>query len=241
MPPRNAMPAVSLTRDEVREIDRRAIDDYGLPGVVLMENAGRNAAALLGGLRPTGRVAILCGRGNNAGDGFVIARHLDRAGREVRMLLAAEAATLPGDAAVNHRVAARADIPIADLATADEAAWRRELAGADVLVDAILGTGAVGPPRDRAGDRPSSAASAIAAVNVIRRTGGAFVFAVDLPSGLDCDTGETAGVCVEADATGTFVARKRGFEHPDSTRFTGTVHVLDIGVPRRLLADFGVA
>jgi NAD(P)H-hydrate epimerase len=235
-----APPEVSLTRSDVREIDRRAVDDYGLSGLVLMENAGRNAAALLERLRPTGRVAILCGRGNNAGDGFVIARHLDRAGREVRILLAAEAETLAGDAAVNLRVAERAGIPIVDRATADAAAWQRELAGADVLVDALLGTGAAGPPRDRAGDRPVSMASAITAINAVRGPGGPFVLAIDLPSGLECDTGEASRPCVEADATGTFVARKRGFDRPASARFTGPVHVLDIGVPRRLLAAFGV-
>ena len=240
MPPHRDPPAVSLTRGEVREIDRRAVDDYGLPGVVLMENAGRNAAALLERLRPPGRVAILCGRGNNAGDGFVIARHLDRVGRDVRILLAAEAATLTGAAAVNLRVADRAGIPLVDLATADADRWRRELSGADVLVDALLGTGASGPPRDRSGDRPTSVASAITAVNARRRPGGPFVLAIDLPSGLDCDTGAAAGPCVEADATGTFVARKRGFDHPDSSRFTGPVHVLDIGAPRRLLEAFGV-
>ena len=222
----------SLSRAEVREVDHRAIAEYGLPGIVLMENAGRNAAALLRELGAVGRVAIVCGKGNNAGDGFVIARHLETMGLEPRLLLAA-ADGYAGDAAINHGVAVKAGLPIVHLAEAGPADWNRELGRAAWIVDALLGTGATGAAH-------GGIAVAIEAINAVRSLGEARVFAVDLPSGLDCDTGLPLGPCVRADVTGTFVARKRGFDRPDSEAFTGRVHVLDIGVPRRLLEACGV-
>src|SRR5215472_571114 len=97
-----------LSRDEVRELDRRAIEEYGVPGVVLMENAGRGTAELLRSLGVRGPVVICCGKGNNGGDGFVMARHLDNAGVAVRLLLFADPDRLTGDAAVNYRILARA-------------------------------------------------------------------------------------------------------------------------------------
>ncbi|MFM7108904.1 MAG: NAD(P)H-hydrate epimerase [Planctomycetaceae bacterium] len=224
-----------LTGRQLREIDRRAIEEFGLPGVVLMENAGRGAARLIERLWPGGGpVAIACGRGNNGGDGSVIARHLELAGRPVRILLAAEPDAITGDAAVMLAVATRAGIPAVPLAAADAAAWRRELAGAVVVVDALLGTGAAGPPR-------GPIATAIDAVNAWRSANPAGrVLAADLPSGLDCDTGAAAGACVRADATATFVAPKPGFAGRGAAAFTGAVHVVGIGAPRRLLAEYGV-
>ncbi len=237
----------SLSRDEVRSIDRRAIDEFGMAGVVLMENAGRNAAAVIDSLRPGGvgaAVRIVCGKGNNAGDGFVIARHLELLGHDVRILLAASPRELTGDAAVNYRIAERSDIPIANLSAAGSSGWQAALAEATastaggaadadlILVDALLGTGAQGPPR-------GSIATAIAAINASRAASPRTrVVAIDLPSGLDCDTGTAAGECVRADVTVTFVARKRGFDAGAAEAFIGTVHVIGIGVPRKLLAEF---
>ncbi len=215
-----------LTRAQLREVDRRAIDDYGLPGLVLMENAGRNAASLLRELGIHGPVVICCGKGNNAGDGFVIARHLENGGCDVRVLLATPASSLTGDAVTNFAVLRRAGTPIveahADIATG----WRGELARADWIVDALLGTGTQGTVRE-------PFASAIAALNAANRN----VLAVDLPSGLDCETGAVLGSCVRAQHTATFVARKPGFDLSSASEFTGAVHVLDIGVPRALLRE----
>jgi NAD(P)H-hydrate epimerase len=226
----------SLSRDEVRNVDRRAIDDFGLPGIVLMENAGRNAATLLHALAaecgPAGTMTIVCGKGNNGGDGFVIARHLENLGHGVRLLLAFDPAEATGDAAINQRVAERAGQSIECLDGADLARWERALSGADWIVDALLGTGVTGPAR-------GSIATAIEAINASRDRGTARVFAVDLPSGLDCDTGRPLGPCVRADVTGTFVTRKLGFDQPGAEAFTGPVHVLDIGVPRALLLQTG--
>ena len=218
--------ALVLTRAQVREVDRRAIDDYGLPGLVLMENAGRNAAELLQELGIHGPVAICCGKGNNAGDGFVIARHLENSGFEVRVLLSTPASAFTGDAATNFAVLQRAGTLLveadADIATV----WRDELARADWIVDALLGTGTQGVVRE-------PFASAIAAINAANRK----VLAVDLPSGLDCDTGAVLGGCVRAQHTATFVARKPGFAVAGAPEFTGEIHVLDIGVPQALLRE----
>ena len=213
-----------LTRAEVREIDRRAIEEFGLPGIVLMENAGRNAALLLHERAPAARVAIACGKGNNAGDGFVIARHLVNLGHDVRLLLACDPEEYRGDAAVNRGVVEKMGLPVARLADAPREEWERSLAGADWIVDALLGTGAVGAPR-------GAIATAIEAVNAVAARDHVGVFAVDLPSGLDCDTGQAAGACIRASLTGTFVARKTGFDTPGAAAFLGDVRVLDIGAP----------
>ena len=215
----------SLTRAEVREVDRRAIDDFGLPGIALMENAGRGAAALVHERAPQARVSIVCGKGNNAGDGFVIARHLANLGHDVRLLLACDPADLRGDAAINWHVVDRMGLPALRLDAAPQADWERAVAGADWIVDALLGTGAAGPPR-------GAIATAIAAVNAVAARDGAHVLAVDLPSGLDCDSGLAAEPCVRADLTATFVAPKVGFDSPAARMVLGEVQVVDIGAPR---------
>lgn len=223
----------SLTREEVRAVDRAAIDDFGVPGVVLMENAGAGVARLLQLQGITGPVVIVCGKGNNGGDGFVIARHLDNAGHAVRILLACPATDLRGDAAINLVIAEKSGLDIRCLAEADQAAWKHELDKAAWIVDALLGTGLTGPPAGPFGD-------VIEAINAARSRGSR-VLAVDLPSGLDCDTGEPLGACVAADLTATFVARKRGFDTPGSEVFTGIVEVIGIGAPRAAVARASVA
>ncbi|MFM8377707.1 MAG: NAD(P)H-hydrate epimerase, partial [Planctomycetia bacterium] len=190
----------------------------------------RIAAALMHERAPLARVTIVCGKGNNAGDGFVIARHLVNLGHDVRLLLACDPAEYRGDAAINWRMVEKAGIPAALLASASREQWERALAGADWIVDALLGTGATGAPR-------GTVATAIEAVNALvdRDRGG--VFAVDLPSGLDCDTGLAPGSCIRANLTGTFVARKVGFDAPAAAALLGEVHVLDIGAPANCLID----
>lgn len=218
---------LTLTRAWARELDRRARDEYGLPTLVLMENAGRGVVDVLGRLAAPGPVVVCCGLGNNGGDGFVIARHLDLRGLPVRVLLTGSADRLAGDAATNYRVAARAGIAIEAVPPETPlAAWLERLAGAGTLVDAILGTGTRGDPRP-------PAATAIEALNRVP----ACRVAVDLPSGLDADTGWPGNPTVRADHTCTFVAPKRGFLTPGAAEYTGQVHVLDIGAPRRLVED----
>lgn len=219
-----------LTREQVRELDRRAIHEYGIPGIVLMENAGRGAAELLLRLNPEKHpVLILCGPGNNGGDGFVIARHLQNAGIEVDPLLFGTIDQLPPDARTNATIRQKCGplwtVPV-DRKLDVEA--RRIIEGAQGwIVDALFGTGlkrALGAPYDEV----------VSVVNARKMA----VFAVDLPSGLDCDTGLPLGATIRATHTATFVAPKRGFENPAASEWLGEVHVIDIGAPKRLVDKF---
>jgi NAD(P)H-hydrate epimerase len=221
-----------MSRDEVRNVDERAIEEFGIPGVVLMENAGRGCVDWLTELGVSGRVVICAGKGNNGGDGFVIARHLENRGHDVKVLVFANPETLRGDAKINYEIVERAGTPIrvlADFRSQDEieSVVDEELASADWIVDALLGTGTRGSLRE-----PFPAI--ISAIN----RASARTLAIDLPSGQDCDTGLAVdpenAVVVKADFTATFVARKLGFENPASAAFTGEVRVIDIGVPHSM-------
>ena len=217
----------SLSRAEVRDVDRRAVEEYGLPGVVLMENAGRGTAELLHRFGVSGPVVICAGKGNNGGDGFVIARHLDRMKIDVRLLLFCQPTDLTGDAAINYRVLERAGLAGLVMGVSpdlEQLHW--ELAKSDWIVDALLGTGTRGTIQE-------PMASIIDAINQAQKN----VLAVDLPSGLDCDTGGPLGKCIRADHTATFVSRKLGFDNPESVEWTGPVHVIEIGVPTLLLQE----
>ncbi|HXG11682.1 MAG TPA: NAD(P)H-hydrate epimerase [Gemmataceae bacterium] len=215
-----------LSRDEVRTIDRRAIEEFGVPGVVLMENAGRGTAELLLALGIQGPVVICCGKGNNGGDGFVIARHLDNRRVPVRVLLFCRPEELTGDAAINYHIVSKSGLPLAVHAQTplDLAAVQAELAAADWIVDALFGTGLSGPVR-------APFDQIIGAIN----ESSARVLAVDIPSGLDCDTGQPLGATVRAHHTATFVAQKKGFTEPAARPWLGQVHVIDIGAPRCLI------
>jgi NAD(P)H-hydrate epimerase len=219
---------MALSRSQVREIDRRAIQEYGLPGIVLMENAGRGCVDVLCRLGCRGPVAVVCGKGNNGGDGFVIARHLDLRGIPVKVLLLASPGDLQGDAATNYAVLAKCRVPTIDYSAGfDAARFTNELVGVEWIVDAILGTGAIGSPRPPWDE----------AISLMNAAAGRKL-AVDLPSGLDCDTGQPAEPTFRADHTCTFVAPKVGFGNPAAAAYLGQVHVLDIGAPRRLVAEY---
>lgn len=218
-----------LDRQLSREVDRRAMADFGMSGLVLMENAGRGVADTLVGLRqqmkPNGPVLICCGKGNNAGDGFVLARHLDIRGLATGVLLFADPAELRGDAEANWAILAKTDVPIDILRSPNDLEHVADsLAGADWIVDALLGTGARGDPRPPL-DQVIDAMNRVAAHKL----------AIDLPSGLDCDTGHISTHTFRADHTCTFVAAKLGFRSAAAERVTGRVHILDIGVPPRLI------
>ena len=223
-----------LTREQVRTVDRLAIESYGMSSLVLMENAGRGCVDVLERIGVGGEVVICCGKGNNAGDGFVIARHLDLRGHAVKVLLwsppeslsgdwSGQSANLRGDALANYRILEKCDVPIRVLEAAGEP-LARELQSADWIVDALLGTGAQGEPR-----APFDAV--LRALNAAP----AKRLAVDLPSGLDCDTGRPSSATFRADHTCTFVAQKRGFTADEAKPYLGNVYVLDIGAPRKLV------
>jgi NAD(P)H-hydrate epimerase len=217
-----------LSREEVRGIDAQALEEYRMPTIVLMENAGRGAASWLLDKIGRGRVVIACGPGNNGGDGGVVARHLDTWGFDVRIAWFADPARLKGDAAIQRDILERSGIPasiIPEDVPSDQidALWD----GADWLVDALLGTGLTRPVE-------GLLARAIGSMNRSDRP----ILALDLPSGLDADTGQPLGAAVQATATATFVAPKLGFDAPGANAFTGAVFVVPIGVPRKLLEPF---
>jgi len=219
----------SLTREEVRALDRFAIDRLGIPGVMLMENAGRQTAdaveEFLGGAAGR-RVAVVTGAGNNGGDGYVIARHLGLRGAEVVVFLVVPADRISGDAAVNLGILSALGQDVRTVTGEALGALGGELAGFDVVVDAVGGTGIRGALR---GDL----AVAVEQINAAARP----VVAVDIPTGLDCDTGAAAGAVVRAVVTVTFLARKKGFDAPGAGEYAGRVRVADIGIPAERVAE----
>ena len=221
-----------VTRDEVRELDRATIEDFAVPGVVLMENAGRGAAVEAWGMlgqRHGRRVAVLAGAGNNGGDGFVIARHLHNWCVGVEVFCFTPRQKARGDAAVNLRIIERMGLPIHDVDFADGPTQplAESAAMADLLVDALFGTGLTSPMR---GAFPAL----VEWINALGRP----VLAVDVPSGLNCDTGEPMPVAVRAACTITFVAAKAGFAAAGAEPYTGRVVPVEISVPRELLEPF---
>ncbi len=214
--------AMALTAAQMRAVDRAAIEGLGLPGLVLMENAGRGTVAAIRQARPdllAGKIAVVCGAGQNGGDGFVIARHLAGGGADVRVHLVAPRARVSGDARVFLTVAERLGIAIEDHAgDEDPASWCRRLAGTELIVDAIFGTGL----RSEVQGAP---AAAIAAMNGAR----AYRVAVDVPSGLDADSGRVRGVAVKADLSATMGALKLGLVL-DAEAAVGRLAVVDLGV-----------
>lgn len=222
-------PAV-LSAEQMRRFDAEAARTSGLPSLVLMENAGRGVAEAVR-LRWPGRpgrpviVCVACGAGNNGGDGFVVARHLAATAAaagayDVRVLLAVDRAKVTGDAALMLRaLEGLAGVSVHDNASAPKDDWSRALEGADVIVDALLGTGL----RD---DVRGTVAAAIAAINDAE----VFTVAVDLPSGMDADTGRPHGVAVRADLTVTMGARKLGLAIEPSGA-GGAIEVAELGVP----------
>jgi NAD(P)H-hydrate epimerase len=242
------MPPPILNREQSRAVDRIAIDELGMSSLVLMENAGRGCVEVLERLGISGPVIILCGKGNNAGDGFVIARHLAIRNHQCRVILLCDPSELSGDAPANFSILEHCDVPIIDLSRREVApvastgvAQRQEAsctaitelqslltqnaADADWLVDAMLGTGARGQPRP-----PFDTA-----INWMNSQS-AKKLAVDIPSGLDCDTGEPSAHTIRADHTCTFAAMKLGFTYSTAATFTGAVHVCDIGIPGPLVS-----
>ena len=218
----NPREPIRLSRAQVREIDRRAIEQFHIPGVVLMENAARAvtdaALEMLRGVEDP-NVTIICGGGNNGGDGLAVARHLHNRGFTVDIALAVNPDTYRNEALANWRIIQAMGLPITPIEDADILLR----GGVDFLVDALFGTGLATPPRD---------SRLIELMNEYDVP----VLAVDVPSGLDCDTGDPLGpTCVRATRTVTFVAEKMGFANPNSRQYLGQVTVGDIGCPRELI------
>ena len=213
---------IRLTRAQVREIDRRSIEDFHVPGIVLMENASRALAdvamQMLAGAKNK-NILILCGGGNNGGDGLATARHLHNAGCEIQIALTTDPARYQGDALINWQIIQAMRLP-----TTRADAKLIEMTAASLIIDAIFGTGLEKPPRP-----PFD--QFVAAL----KSGSVPILSVDIPSGLDCDTGRPLGACVRATRTVTFVAEKMGFGAPESQPYLGRVTVGSIGCPAELL------
>ncbi|NNE00072.1 MAG: NAD(P)H-hydrate epimerase [Pirellulaceae bacterium] len=215
-----------LSRAEVREVDRMAIEEFGVSGLVLMENAGAGAARIIDDLAGDGPITILCGKGNNAGDGYVIARHLELADRSVQLVSIVDPAELTGDAAVNYQIAQRSELPIRVVTTPSELS--SSLSESMAIIDCLLGTGAQGALRGVFAD-------AVHAANKID----ALRIAIDVPTGVDCDSGEIVSTAFRADHTITFVAEKIGLQHAQD--HVGQIHVVGIGAPRCVLRRWSQA
>ena len=198
------------TPSAMRATDRWAIEERGIPSLQLMERAGEGLAGLVWEVAPTGPVAIVCGKGNNGGDGLVAARLLRAAGARSASCSSPPPEELQGDAAENLRALPVEAEPFA----------RERLEGVAAIVDAVLGTGLTGAPRE-------PAASVIAAIDAAD----APVIAADVPSGVDASTGEVGGAAVHATATATFAAAKPGLWISPGKEHAGRVEVVDIGMP----------
>lgn len=205
-----------------------------MPGIVLMENAGRAVAeaalqVLDGAEEGSGRILVVCGKGNNGGDGFVAARHLQNWGFLVSVWLSHPVEEVKGDARTNLEIVLKMKgLPVRIITP--ESSWeefRASLPGAALIVDALLGTGLtrpVGPPMD----------AMVGAINESGRP----VLSIDVPSGLDADTGEVLGCCVRAARTVTLALMKKGLLERRGPEMAGALSVADIGLPADLLARF---
>lgn len=208
---------LTLTRDQCRAIDQRAVDQLGVPSILLMENAARSAAQVIHHDRPGVPADILCGGGNNGGDGYALARHLSRLGHCVTIHAVRPIDSLTGDALVNARICAQLHLPI--VTNAGPAA--DPVLPGPIVIDALLGTGFGG------GAVRAPIADAIRRINA----SSGLIVALDVPSGLDCDSGQPADPTVRADLTITFAAMKTGYGTPQAQPYVGRVIVGDIGLP----------
>jgi len=223
---------IIVTAKEMQEMDRRTIEEFGIPGMVLMENAGRGATRFLFEQFPdieNKRVGVIAGRGNNGGDGFVIARCLKQKGIQVHVYLLSEANRVQGDAAANLKLLQPLDVPL--VAIPDEASFTKhqsEMAGLDLWIDAILGTGLKS-------DVKGYFKTVIEFINRLNKP----VFAVDIPSGLNSDTGQACGVCIRAKATATFAFAKTGHMVHPGAAVTGSLKIVDIGIQSHIAKEIG--
>ncbi len=216
---------VLMTKDQVRAVDSWAINTLGIPGVVLMENAGRSCAELIKDkLKDIAhpKVCIFCGTGNNGGDGYVIARHLSNSGFEVVVVICGNREKVKGDAKINLDILERLGRPIEQLNPRDGDGPGRVkafTADADMVVDGLFGTGL-------SGQLSNEYKQLIETINACNCP----ILAVDIPSGLDCDNGQPLGAAIRASYPVTFGAVKPGFASGSAAQYTGEIFVASIGV-----------
>jgi ADP-dependent NAD(P)H-hydrate dehydratase / NAD(P)H-hydrate epimerase len=221
-----------LNTQQMREADRRTIEEIGIPSIVLMENAGRQAVAAMEAAfedLASSHVGVLCGRGNNGGDGFVVARTLVQRGVETSVFLLGRVTEVRGDARTNLEVLGRIGLTVVEIADAQE--WElhfSEISRCEVLVDAVLGTGFHG-------QLSGLLETVVADVNGL----GVPVVAIDLPTGVSADTHEVAGEAIEASMTVTLAAPKIPLILPPADSHGGDLVIADIGIPLPVLDEVG--
>ena len=215
-----------VTAAEMRRIDQDTIDTIGIPGIVLMETAGSAIVRTIQHHYPTcQQIGILAGKGNNGGDGLVIARQLAHAGRDVHLFLVSPKENFTGEAQLNLQIAEKLGLRITVITRESDLQADNQIAACQLLVDAMLGTGVRGAVRS-----PIDAV-----INTINRLP-VPVLSVDLPSGLDTDTGHPLGTCVRADRTITIGLPKRGVLVHPGAELAGNLEVVDIGFPKQVIA-----
>jgi NAD(P)H-hydrate epimerase len=218
------------TAEQMQELDRKAIETYRIPGIVLMENAGRGTAEVISNTFPDiqkKRIAIVAGKGNNGGDGFVIARHLLNQGVAVKVFLLADPKALRGEAETNFHIFLRMKgevIPVPS--SKDYQKVKRDLEKFDLLVDGIFGTGLDAEVRGYYRE-------VIDHLNTLQKP----IVAIDIPSGLDANTGKPLGTAIRASLTVTFGLPKIGHLISPGLDYVGTVKVIDIGIPKKLVEE----
>ncbi len=219
-----------LNTQQMREADRQTIDEIGIPSVVLMENAGRQAVAAMEAAFEdiaSSKVGVLCGRGNNGGDGFVVARTLAQRGIEAIVFVLGSVAEVKGDARTNLEILGRIGLTVVEIANAQE--WElhfSEVSGCDLIVDAIAGTGFHGP-------LAGLLETVVADVNGL----GVPVVAIDLPTGLSADTHELEGEAIESSMTVTLAAPKIPLILPPADAYAGDLVIADIGIPASVIDE----
>ncbi|WP_333870978.1 NAD(P)H-hydrate dehydratase [Desulforamulus putei] len=215
------------TAAEMKQIDRRAMEQYGIPGVVLMENAGLRVVEVIQDILKEikGKVfTILVGKGNNGGDGLVVARHLHNRGGQVKVLMLADPEEFQGDARVNLNIWQKMEQPVYQVNQVNGInIVKVALLNTDLIVDALYGTGFRGSVNEKTG-------RVIELINASPLP----VVAVDIPSGLEADTGRANGPCIRADHTVTFGLPKIGLVVEPGAGYAGKLHVVDISLPRTL-------
>jgi len=217
-----------VTAGEMQDMDRNTIESYGIPGLVLMENAGRGATRMIletfCDIREK-KVGILAGKGNNGGDGFVIARYLHQYGVEVTVYLLSMAKNIKGDAKENLKLLGPLNIPLIEVPDKSQFDQNRvSLDKQEIWVDAILGTGLTSDVKGFFKDT----------INFVNNSN-VPVFSVDIPSGLNSDTGKPHGVSINAEATATFAFAKSGHIHYPGSHYTGHLGIVDIGIPDHIV------
>ncbi|MBU1006114.1 MAG: NAD(P)H-hydrate epimerase [Candidatus Omnitrophica bacterium] len=208
---------------EMRELDRRAIEEKGVPAIMLMENAGRSVSDvildMLGADARSKKVSVFCGTGNNGGDGFVTARYLAEKGVCVRVYIVGDHFRIKGDPAINLSILEKSRLEIKEITSFIDI-------DADLIIDAIFGIGLKGDVREPGRD-------IISGINKKSFP----IVSIDVPSGLDADTGEVLGVAIKAGKTVTMQFAKKGFYINEGPEHTGEVLVVDIGIPEELCAE----